>query len=149
MITFLDKLPTGISIFNFEIRFYAIFIVVGAILAYILSRVFCRKEGLDDTILEGTFYLAFPMGIVGARIWYVIAEWGKEFANQPFYKVFAIWEGGLAIQGGVILGALVGIWYIHHRKPNYNVLAIADLVVPNILVAQAIGRWGNFFNAEV
>ena len=145
----LEKLPTGINFGSFEIRFYAIFIIIGAIIAYILSRYFCRKEGFDDTILEGTFYLAFPMGIVGARIWYVIAEWSKEFASQPFYKVFAIWEGGLAIQGGGLLGALVGILYIHHRKPNYNVLAIADLVVPNILVAQAIGRWGNFFNAEV
>ena len=149
MFHFYDTLPTGIQIFNFEIRFYAIFIIVGAVLAYILSRVFCRREGLDDHILEGTFYIGFPMGIVGARIWYVIAEWGKEFANVPFYKVFFIWEGGLAIQGGVILGAIAGMAYIHYKKPNYNVFEIADYVVPNILIAQALGRWGNFFNREV
>lgn len=142
-------LPTGIKLGNFEIRFYALFILAGAIIAYLLSRYFVKKAGYDDKILEGTFYLAFPMGIVGARIWYVIAEWSKEFASQPFYKVFAIWEGGLAIQGGAILGILVGVLYVHHRKPNYNVLAIADYVVPNILLAQAIGRWGNFFNQEV
>lgn len=142
-------LPTGIKIFNFEIRFYAILILSGAIIAYYLSRYLTKKDGYDDTILEGVFYLAFPLGIVGARIWYVIAEWNKEFAKADFVEVFKFWNGGLAIQGGVILGVLVGVWYIHYKKPHYNVLAIADCVVPNILVAQAIGRWGNFFNQEV
>lgn len=143
------KLPTGIKIFNFEIRFYAILIVCGAVIAYLLSRYFCRKGGFDVSIVEGTFYIGFPMGIVGARIWYVIAEWNKEFAGGPFWDIFKIWKGGLAVQGGVILGAIAGMLYIHHRKPNLNVFAIADLIVPNILIAQAIGRWGNFFNCEV
>lgn len=154
-------LNKSLNIFGFHIAYYALFILGGAIIAYILSRYFNRKAGYDDTILEGTFYLAFPMGIVGARIWYVIAQWSKEFASNPLtdvtlfgntFKIWtplAFWEGGLAIQGGAILGIAIGIWYIHHRKPNYNVLAIADLVVPNILIAQAIGRWGNFFNQEV
>ena len=145
----LAKLPTGIKIFGFEIRFYAIFILIGAVLAYILGRYFTRKEGHDDKILENVFYCAFPAGIVGARIWYVIAEWSKEFAHQPFYKVFYIWEGGLAIQGGVILGAVVGIGYIMIKKPHYHVVRIADYCIPGILLAQAIGRLGNFFNAEV
>ncbi len=142
-------LPKEIKIGSLRITFYAICIFIGAIIAYVLSRYFTKKEGYDDTILEGTFYLAFPLGIVGARIWYVIAEWSKEFANRDFWHVFAFWEGGLAIQGGAILGVLVGVLYVHYKKPHYNVLAMADFVVPNILVAQAIGRWGNFFNQEV
>lgn len=143
------KLPTGINIFGLEIRFYAIIILFGAIMAYYLAKYFTKKAGYDHTILEGVFYLAFPMGIIGARIWYVIAQWNKEFASQPFYTVFEFWKGGLAIQGGAILGILVGVLYVHYRKPHYNVLAIADNVVPCILIGQAIGRWGNFFNQEV
>lgn len=131
------------------ITYYALIILFGAYIAYLLARYFVKKEGYDDKILESTFYIAFPSGIVGARIWYVIAEWSKEFAGREFWHVFAIWEGGLAIQGGAILGILVGVLYVHYKKPHYNVLAMADLVIPNILIAQAIGRWGNFFNQEV
>lgn len=154
-------LNKSFNIFGFSIAYYALFILGGAIIAYLLSRYFTKKHGFDDTILEGTFYTAFPMGIIGARIWYVIAQWG-EFSGNNFWtdltlfgntfkipSMFAIWQGGLAIQGGAILGILTGILYVHHRKPNYNVLAIADFVVPNILIAQAIGRFGNFFNQEV
>ncbi len=155
----LDK---NFNIFGLSIAYYALFILGGAILAYLLARFFTKKNGYDDTILEGTFYVAFPMGIVGARIWYVIAQWNAEFSGSNFWtdltlfnntfkipSMFAIWQGGLAIQGGAILGILTGILYVHYKKPNYNVLAIADLVVPNILIAQAIGRFGNFFNQEV
>ncbi len=154
-------LDPSFNIGDFSIRYYAIFIIVGAIIAYMLSRYFNRKAGYDDTILEGTFYLAFPLGIIGARIWYVIAQWSAEFANETLtlvnlfgnyiwiWKPLAIWQGGLAIQGGAILGIASGMLYVHHKKPDYNVLAIADLVVPNILIAQALGRWGNFFNQEV
>ena len=102
-------IPAGFRIFNFQIRFYALFILAGAILAYFLSRRNLKKEGFQLDFAEGLFYTAFPAGIVGARIWYVIASWNTEFAGQPFWKVFAIWEGGLAIQGGVILGVAVKI----------------------------------------
>ena len=142
-------LQKDFQIFGITITFYALIILFGAYIAYLLSRYFVNKEGYDDKILESTFYIAFPSGIVGARIWYVIAEWNKAFAGRPFYSVFFIWEGGLAIQGGAILGILVGVLYVHYKKPHYNVLAMADLVIPNILIAQAIGRWGNFFNQEV
>ncbi len=148
-----EALPKGINItifnWHFSIAYYAIIILAGAILAYYLSKYFAKKEGLDASLLEGVFYIAFPLGIVGARIWYVIAQWGKEFSFQDFAQVFKIWEGGLAIQGGAILGIISGVYYLHHRKPHLNVLHMADCVVPNILVAQAIGRWGNFFNQEV
>lgn len=142
-------LPAGLKIFNFEIRFYALFILTGAILAYVLARRYLKKAGFSLDFAEGVFYTAFPAGIVGARIWYVIASWNSEFAGQPFWKVFAIWEGGLAIQGGVILGVAVGMLYVMLKKPHYNVLKIAGLIVPTILLAQAIGRFGNFFNCEV
>ena len=100
-------IPAGFKIFNFEIRFYALFILGGAILAYFLARRYLKKAGFELDFAEGLFYTAFPAGIVGARIWYVICEWNNQFAGGPFWKVFAIWEGGLAIQGGVVLGVSI------------------------------------------
>ena len=64
-------------------------------------------------------------------------------------SILRVWEGGLAIQGGVIFGALVGILYLKKMYPEQKILHFVDIVVPNILIAQAIGRWGNFFNQEV
>ena len=142
-------LPAGFKIFNLPIRFYALFILGGAILAYLLARRYLKKAGFELDFAEGLFYTAFPAGIVGARIWYVIASWNTEFAGQPFINIFKIWNGGLAIQGGVILGVAVGMLYVILKKPHYNVLKIASLIVPTILLAQAIGRFGNFFNCEV
>lgn len=151
MINFLaDKLPTGIKIFGFEIRFYAIFILAGAILAFVLAIYHNKKQGTyDKTTFENLFYIAFPSGILGARLWYVIAEWNKEFAGQDFWKPFRIWEGGLAIHGGVLIGIAVGMLYVHFKRRHVNVLKVADVIVPGILLAQAIGRFGNFFNCEV
>lgn len=146
----MDKLPTGINIFGFEIRFYAIFILTGAILAFVLAIYHNKKQGTyDKSTFENLFYIAFPAGILGARLWYVIAEWDKEFAGQPFYHVFEIWKGGLAIHGGVLIGILVGMLFVHYKKRHVNVLKVADVIVPGILLAQAIGRFGNFFNCEV
>lgn len=132
-----------IEIGPIKIAFYAVCILGGAILAYVLSRYFLKKKGYDPNALENLFYVAFPAGIVGARLWWIIAE------GKPFGDIYKIWEGGLAIQGGVLLGALVGIIFMVTRRKNIPLLLATDCIVPNILLAQAIGRWGNYFNQEV
>ncbi len=142
-------IPSGFNIGPIHIAFYAICILLGAILAYILSRLFIKKRGYNPGDIENLFYIAFPMGIVGARIWYVIAQWNAEFASQPWYQVFAIWHGGLAIQGGIIGGVLAGVIFMLVRRKHIPLLLAMDCIIPTILLAQAIGRWGNFFNQEV
>ncbi len=142
-------LPKEIVIGPLRITYYAIFILIGAAIAYFIAAYTAKKKGYDFRIFESVFYIAFPTGIIGARIWYVIAEWQKTFAGKPFENVFKIWEGGLAIQGGVLLGGLAGILFVYFRRKNLRVLDGIDFVFPGILVAQAIGRIGNFFNQEV
>lgn len=132
-----------IEIGNFKIAFYAVCILLGAIATYKLSQYFLKKKGYDPNAIENLLYIAFPAGIIGARIWWIIAE------GKPFTDIYKIYEGGLAIQGGVLLGAVVGIIFMIKRRPNIPVLIAADCIVPSILIAQAIGRWGNFFNQEV
>ena len=93
--------------------------------------------------------VAFPAGIIGARLFYVIGNWGKEFAGEPWYKCFMIWEGGLTILGGALMGIVVGVAWFMWRNKGYSIWLAVDIIVPTILIAQAVGRWGNFFNCEV
>ena len=132
-----------IELGDFKITFYAVCILGGAILAYVLSRLFLKKKGYDPNALENLFYVAFPAGILGARLWWIIAE------GKPLLDFYKIWEGGLAVQGGVLLGAIVGIIFMVTRRKNIPLLLATDCIVPNILLAQALGRWGNYFNQEV
>lgn len=132
-----------------NIAFYALCILSGAILVYFLCDHYMYQEYGEHGTLESTFFVAFPAGILGARIWYVVGNWSKEFAGQPFWKVFAIWEGGLTVLGGAIMGIVVGVaWYLWKNKGK-SIWVAVDLIVPTILIAQAVGRWGNFFNCEV
>lgn len=141
--------PEGIPFDEPVVRFYALFILIGALLALAISNYRAYKEGYDATFFNMVFLIAFPCGIIGARIWYVIASWSQEFANAPFYHVFEIWTGGLAIQGGAIGGILAGVLFVFFARKGMPILKATDLAVPTILIAQAIGRWGNFFNSEV
>ena len=134
---------------NSNIAFYALCILSGAILVYFVCDHYMYKEYGQHGILESTFFVAFPAGIIGARIWYVVGNWSKEFAGQPFWHVFAIWEGGLTILGGAIMGIIVGALWFMWRNKGKSIWIPFDIALPSILIAQAIGRWGNFFNCEV
>ena len=142
-------LPKGLPFENPIVAFYAIFILSGAFLAYALTEREFIKRGNKKGYVEDIFIIAFPAGILGSRLWYVWGQWQLEFANQPLWKIFAIWEGGLAIMGGAVGGALAGILYVYFKRKDIHIIKTLDIAVPTILVAQAIGRWGNFFNQEV
>jgi phosphatidylglycerol---prolipoprotein diacylglyceryl transferase len=139
------------------IRFYAVAILLGAFLALFLANYHAHQDGFDWHFFDTIFLLAFPAGIIGARIWYVIATWPECSGMTTFFGIpgtsiwqaFAIWEGGLAIQGGAIGGVLAGAIFIHYRRRGTPILHVLDYAVPGVLIAQAIGRVGNFFNQEV
>ncbi len=139
--------------FSLSIAFYAIFIILGACLVlYICDYQIYKKYG-DHGLITACFFIAFPCGIIGARAWYVIGDWYR-FADNPI-SMFYIWDGGLAIMGGAIFGVIAGVTFMIIRKiynPRFKKIdyfLLIDFIVPTILVAQAIGRIGNFFNTEV
>lgn len=132
-----------------NIAWYAICIISGALFVYFLADHKLYKEYGKHGLLESTFYVAFPAGVIGARLFYVIGNWNVEFASQPFWHVFAVWEGGITILGGAIAGIVAGVLWLRWRHKDLDVIKVADIAVPTILLAQAIGRWGNFFNCEV
>lgn len=141
-----------------NVAFYAICILGGAILVYFICDHYMYKEYGQHGILESTFFVAFPAGIIGARIAYVIGEWSTEFDygramtelnGMKIWAPLAIWEGGITILGGAIGGIVVGVlWYLWANKGK-SIWVVFDIVLPTILIAQAVGRWGNFFNCEV
>ncbi len=142
-------LPTGIPFDNPLVAFYALFILGGALLVLKISdHEFYKKYGRHG-ILESVFYVAFPAGIIGARIWYVVGNWTREGFNTDFWSIFNIRNGGLTIIGGAIFGIGIGLWYYIAKRKEYSVTFAVDVIVPTILIAQAIGRWGNFMNQEV
>ena len=161
IVYFLDEIvtsfPRGFPFEEFKyssatptIAFYAICILIGALVAWFVAREKARDEGYDRSIFETIFYLAFPAGIIGARAWWVISEWNRDLAGRhTLADIFDFRGGGLAIQGGVLLGALVGIWFMLEFHREMKISKAIDLVIPGILLAQAIGRLGNFFNVEV
>ncbi|MDR0298023.1 MAG: prolipoprotein diacylglyceryl transferase [Streptococcaceae bacterium] len=135
----------AVQIGAFSIRWYAIFIVIGAVLAVWLGMREGTKRGLstsDDWI--DFVLLTFPFAIIGARAYYVIFQWDYYSKNPS--EIIAIWDGGLAIYGGLIVGAFILILFTRRRK--INPWDFSDLAIPGVLLAQAMGRWGNFINQE-
>ncbi|MFC5830886.1 prolipoprotein diacylglyceryl transferase [Nonomuraea insulae] len=132
------------------IRAYALCIVLGVIVAVWLSeRRWRARGGQQGTIID----IAVPaviFGLIGGRLYHVITDWQTYFGSRAIkepYQALFIWEGGLGIWGAVALGA-VGVWW-SVRKRGLSMSAVADTVAPGIAFAQAIGRWGNWFNQEL
>lgn len=132
----------------FPIRAYALAILTGIVVAlWLTQRRWVERGGEADTVLEVVFW-AVPFGIVGGRLYHVISSPAAYFgADGHPWKAFAIWEGGLGIWGAIALGA-VGA-YIGTKRQGVKFAPFADAVAPGLLVAQAIGRLGNWFNQEL
>lgn len=136
--------PIAIQIGPLAIRWYALCIVAGLVLAvYLASKEAPRKRILPDDILD-FILIAFPIAVIGARLYYVIFSW-EAYKDNPL-EIFAIWHGGIAIYGGLLAGLLVLIFFTRYRF--INTWDFLDVAVPPVMIAQAIGRWGNFFNQE-
>jgi prolipoprotein diacylglyceryl transferase len=132
----------------FLIRFYALFIIVGIVLAIVASAIRLRNRGAKAGLAVDIAIWTVPFGIAGARLFHVLTHVNDYFGTgkNPL-AMFYIWEGGLAIYGGLIFGAIGA--YIGARMAGIKFFAYADALVPGLLVAQAVGRWGNFFNNEL
>lgn len=139
------KVPQiAFSVFGIEVYMYAICIVIGIIVAAILCNISKEKfENKFENILDiGIFSLFF--GIIGARIYFII--FNLEYYLNNIKEVFNFRDGGLAIYGGLITGILTAIIICKIKK--IDILNVLDYVIPFVALAQAIGRWGNFFNVE-
>ncbi|PRY76799.1 prolipoprotein diacylglyceryl transferase [Alkalibacterium olivapovliticus] len=136
--------PIAFEIGPLSVAWYGLIIVVGMILAIYLSIKEAKKRGISEDFVVDTAFWVVPLGILGARLYYVLFELDYYLANP--LKIFAIWEGGLAIYGGIIAGVLTIYW--RAKKDNIPMLLFIDILAPYTLLGQSIGRWGNFINQE-
>ena len=131
-----------------RIHFYALFILTGIIAALILTEARLRARGAESGIALDVSLWAIPFGILGGRFFHVVTHPNDYFfQGADLLAVFRIWEGGLAIYGALIFGSLGA--YIGARQSGIRFTSYLDAVAPGVLLAQAIGRWGNYFNNEL
>lgn len=136
-------LINGFTIFGLNIKFYGILMATAMLVGVILACKNSKLRGLnsDDIFVIALYVL--PFAVIGARLVYVLG------AEHPytFLEILKIWEGGMSIYGGILGGALgVSLFCLIHKK---NFLNVADILCVSLILGQAIGRWGNFFNQEV
>ena len=124
--------------------FYAIAVLIGS--RIVLSEIKRRRINLQEDEALNMTLLIFLAGLIGGRVYEVIFEWSNYYRFQPFWKTFAIWEGGLAIHGAII-GGIVSL-LIYCRIKNISLAAMLDIGALCMIMGQAIGRWGNFTNGE-
>jgi prolipoprotein diacylglyceryl transferase len=150
--SFVTSIPSpSISSFTvgpFVVHFYALFILTGIVLAIWLANSRLKKRGGESGVAIDIALWAVPFGIVGGRIFHVLTHLGDYFySGADVTAIFRIWEGGLAIYGAILFG-LLGAW-IGARVAGVRFWSFVDAVAPGVLLAQALGRWGNYFNQEL
>lgn len=134
----------SIILFGLEIHWYGILIALGMALAVVLASLREKRLGIPKETGIDLALVGIPTAIVCARLYYVLFSW-QAYAADPIRALY-IWEGGMAIYGGIIGGVLAG--WLYGRKKKLSFLKLADLAAPSIALGQAIGRWGNFVNQE-
>ena len=141
-----DKTPDPIAftIFGIDVRWYGILVAAGIMFAVLWSYKRFPKHGLDQDSLMDIALISIPCGIIGARLYYVIFQWDNY--SGDIARILDIRSGGLAVHGGLIAGFLAAYLVCRHKKILF--LDGLDAVIPGIAMAQAIGRWGNYFNSE-
>jgi len=132
------------SIGSYKVYWYAIIIVAAIILCIALAVMQSKKNNFPQTLVYDFILVTIPCGFVGARIYYVICKWS--YFSQDLKRIFYVHQGGLAIYGG-ILGGMLGL-YIMCKIRKISFTAYMDYIIVYVPLAQAIGRWGNFFNQE-
>ena len=136
--------PVIFNIGNFELRWYSVLIAIAVIIGYVLIINESRRFKIKKEFMFNMMFWTLIFAIIGARLYYV--AFNLEYYRTNVLEIFQIWKGGLAIHGALLFGAITIIIYC--KKYKVNSLKVLDIIVVALLLSQAIGRWGNFFNSE-
>ena len=128
----------------FILRWYGLLIAVAVLIGLNLSSWLARQRGLDANLISDLLPILVLAAVIGARTYYVAFEWDSY--QRSWWDVFAIWKGGIAIHGALLGGSLAVILFCRWRRVSF--WDVLDVLVPSVVLGQAIGRWGNFFNSE-
>jgi len=148
MINFLHTFqPNSIAftISSLAIHWYGLFLLIGIVLGYWLVGKLAHRQELSKEVVTSLYVNVLIGGLIGARVYHVLTDW--QFYGNNLNQILAVWNGGLAIHGGILGAVVVVIYYV--KKHNVNFWKVADLFAPAAILGQAIGRWGNYFNQEL
>lgn len=127
-----------------KIYWYSAILFVAILIGGYLALREARKWKISEDFMINLFFFIIPIAIIGARLYFVAFHW--DYYSEHLIEIIKIWEGGLAIHGGILFGF---IWIlIYSKKYKVNTKRLLDIVVVSLILGQAIGRWGNFFNGE-
>ena len=135
-----------VSVGGIELHAYGVMLLLGILAATWLTGVRWTRRGGDWDLVFRVAMWGVAGGVIGARLYHVLTSW-SDVPDPKWQGVFEIWEGGLGIWGGIAGGVIAGAIVV--RRSGNSVLAFMDAVAPGLLLAQAIGRWGNYFNQEL
>jgi phosphatidylglycerol:prolipoprotein diacylglycerol transferase len=127
-----------------QIYWYSIMIALALLVGSMVMILECRRQKMDEDKFVNLLFWGVIIAIIGARAYYVLFNWS--YYSKNLIEVLEVWNGGLAIHGAMIGGGLFVIYYCHKNKLNW--LKTIDVIVLGLIIGQAIGRWGNFFNQE-
>lgn len=136
--------PVAFTVFGWPVRWYGICLTLGILAGVIVATRLAKKRNLNDDHIWTMILWAIPVCVLCSRAYYVIFQWDYYAANPG--EIIAIWHGGLAIHGSIIGGIITVFICCRYYKMNF--LNVADCFAPALVLGQAIGRWGNFFNGE-
>ena len=144
------------TIFGRPVAWYGLLITCGMILAVLYALHICKFEGISSDDIIDLAFVIIICGVLGARLYYVIFKWNNYLVTDAsnflmnivgtFRNMIAVWEGGLAIYGGIIAGILTALVFARKRKIKF--IKLLDILAPCVWIGQVIGRWGNFINME-
>jgi phosphatidylglycerol:prolipoprotein diacylglycerol transferase len=148
----LIEIPMPFGWPSLQIRYYGLMYVIAILVGIYLTRRECARKGLPltlDDILDFVL-ITVPVAIIGARLYYVAFQWSNFYVpgdlGKTLLNIIAIWEGGLAIHGGILAGLLM-LW-VYSRWKRVSLWQFADAVAPSMILGQALGRFGNFMNGD-
>lgn len=130
---------------GFKLHWYGLMLALGAVVGLLVSRAVGRKRGLTTDHIFDLFIFLLIGGLIGARLYHVTNEWA--YYSHHLIDILKVWNGGLAIHGAIIAGIII-IW-LYAKVKKLNPWLIADVLAPGLVIGQAIGRWGNYFNQEL
>jgi prolipoprotein diacylglyceryl transferase len=133
-------------VFGRPIHLYGLMLLLAIVACIWLTWVRWKRWGGDPDLVLRVAVWGVAAGIIGARLYHDLTSW-SEVPNPKWRGVFAVWQGGLGVWGGILFGCLVGAWVVH--RSGASVRLFADAVAPGLLLAQGIGRWGNYWNQEL
>ena len=133
-----------LSIFGINIYWYAILILIAILLGIFLAYKESKRIGFDFNFINDLSFYVIPVSLIGARLYYVVFNYS--IFQDNVLSIFKVWEGGLAIYGGIIAGIIFIIYYCKLKAKS--IFKTLDIIAPSLILGQAIGRWGNFINSE-